>query len=160
MRTFTLPGRPGIKLLIGKKKPAGKSMITQAVVFRKKYYNEKTANDWIKKNNSLLKCRIKNPSDYFKVKDFKINSKAVDLYWQFHGAPPAKLKQKEFDFKGGLVRLGQAEGVLYKSNKYNNPNQPYIHAFDKPLPDLYSNINGNTLVIKGKFRIDQRGIVG
>ena len=83
------------------------------------------------------------------------------MFSDFHGYGPRMQKIENFDLDGGLIKLAKAVEISYRSDKYGgDPLQEYTHDFEKPFPNLYTNLAGNILVIKGRFKIDKRGIVG
>jgi len=90
----------------------------------------------------------------------KVNKGQRKLYETFHSQPPKGARVTNFNIEKGLVVLGKADGILYVSDKWGNPGQKYIHKFKKPYPVLFSNLQGNTLVIKGNFKIKPGGITG
>ena len=87
--------------------------------------------------------------------------KALKLFKDFRGYNPKNFRTRNFDFSGGLVLLGECDGVLYVSDKYGGAkNQTYIHKFNAPYPKMFCNLKGNILVIKGNFKILKEGITG
>lgn len=100
----------------------------------------------------------KNPCT--RAKNPLISRPLSELYRDFHGADAKGRGELFLDIERGLIRLGNADGVLYLSKKHGGQEKAYIHKFNWPYPDLYSNLAGNTLIVHGNFKIRKEGITG
>lgn len=90
--------------------------------------------------------------------------RALRLSEEFHGAAPRKISRTFIDWPRALVQIGSAAQVDYISDKFDGKLRQYFHQFEKPalvLAGASPQRDGdNLLIIKGKFKITQKGIEG
>jgi hypothetical protein len=90
--------------------------------------------------------------------------RAVDLSREFYGFDPRHIKKIEFNCPKTMVSLGHCAQIDYVTDKYDGIERQYYHQFKGPCVVFASaepQPNGqNALIIIGKFKIDDRGIVG
>jgi hypothetical protein len=154
----TIPLKEGVKLIRGKI-PGEKKYFTQAAIFSKKTFKEpRAAAAWIKKHPGI----IKNPCTPAPAENsaVHIGRELSELYRTFHGADHKKIGAVDLNIETGLIRLGSCDGILYRSKKHGGIERAYIHKFSKPYPDLFSDVDGDALIIKGGFEIKSGGITG
>ncbi len=89
--------------------------------------------------------------------------RGVELYRRFNRFAPTALKRVAHprQVPALLVELGEAVGIIYRSDKWQRGRpRTYIHFMEEP-PQLASNVEGTQLfLIGGKYRITPRGIEG
>ncbi|MFI5243731.1 MAG: hypothetical protein ACHQQR_00780 [Gemmatimonadales bacterium] len=61
---------------------------------------------------------------------------------------------------GHLVLLGELVAVTYRTVKFGDGDSDYEHKFKGPRPRLVYNAAGGLIIAGGKYRIDDRGIIG
>lgn len=60
---------------------------------------------------------------------------------------------------GKLVELGEADHIVYKSDKWTGKKTEYIHEFTK-RPTVWANANKSVIAIVGAIRVRKEGITG
>lgn len=89
---------------------------------------------------------------------------AIKLSEQFHGARPRKIRELDFNEPQSLTLIGRCAQVDYMSDKYDGKKRRYFHEFTSPcllLADPKPQKDGSrVLVLYGKFKITERGIIG
>ena len=90
--------------------------------------------------------------------------RAAGLSRKFHGAAPRIVKHIDFRSPKCLALIGSCAQLDYVSDKWDGKRRQYYHKFEKPclvLADPDPQPDGSRLiVILGKFRITERGIIG
>jgi|GEM_PF-3698510 len=94
--------------------------------------------------------------------------KAVDrakkLSRRFYGFKPRRLRRCNVDWPKALVSLGWCAQVDYVTDKFDGRVRRYYHEFNPGVHVLAGadpQPNGDSLlVIKGKFKITEKGLVG
>ncbi|MHC4645187.1 MAG: hypothetical protein ACYTBJ_06780 [Planctomycetota bacterium] len=82
----------------------------------------------------------------------------------FYGFDPRRVRQVNLQFPKALALVGAAARIDYKSDKFDGKQRIYFHDFKCPVQIFMSEKkqpNGDEiLILKGRFRITPRGIVG
>lgn len=91
-------------------------------------------------------------------------NQALDLSRRFHGAKPRKVREINFRAPQSLVSIGQCAQLDYVSDKFDGRRRRYFHEFEQPctvLADPQRQADGQSLIVLlGKFKITERGIIG
>jgi len=94
----------------------------------------------------------------------KATMAAIELSRKFYGYDPRNIKSLNLVWPKSLVSLGACVQVDYASDKYDGILRQYYHEFEGPCVLLAApkpQKNGQMmLVILGKFKINDNGIVG
>lgn len=61
--------------------------------------------------------------------------------------------------EGAFELIGQADHIVYESDKWTGKKTEYIHEFKTP-PNIYANKAKTMLVLTGKIRVKKEGITG
>lgn len=94
-------------------------------------------------------------------KDREAIDAAARVFKEFHGWDAENVTEEETPDMSTLVELGDALGVLYRSDKFNGRRRRYIHEFGRAKPRLFGTADGKALVIfGGKLDIKPEGITG
>jgi len=90
--------------------------------------------------------------------------RASRLSKKFHGAAPRIVKHIDFRSPKCLALIGSCAQLDYISDKWDGKRRQYYHKFEKPclvMADPDPQPDGSRLiVILGKFKITERGIIG
>jgi hypothetical protein len=90
--------------------------------------------------------------------------RASKLSKKFHGAAPRTVKHIDFRSPKCLALIGSCAQLDYISDKWDGKRRQYYHKFEKPclvMADPDPQPDGSRLiVILGKFKITERGIIG
>lgn len=92
--------------------------------------------------------------------------KVLDLFAEFHefqagAVTVVKIQQKKMPSL--VVHIGELVELTYRSDKWEQQGGiavDYTHKFEKPLPVLVSDADGNLYIIGGVYKITSDGIVG
>lgn len=91
-------------------------------------------------------------------------NQALDLSRRFHGATPRVVREINFRAPQSLVAIGECAQLDYVSDKFDGKRRRYFHEFEQPckvLADPQRQTNGQSvIVLLGKFKITERGIIG
>lgn len=105
-----------------------------------------------------------NPCKAVKVKNPSPVERASKLSKKFHGAAPRTVKHIDFRSPKCLALIGSCAQLDYISDKWDGKRRQYYHKFEKPclvMADPDPQPDGSRLiVILGKFKITERGIIG
>ena len=90
--------------------------------------------------------------------------KALALSKAFYGFDPRSLKRRNITWPKALVFLGACPQVDYITDKFDGKKRQYYHEFKRPTlifagPTPQKN-GDNVLIIIGKFKITESGIIG
>jgi hypothetical protein len=90
--------------------------------------------------------------------------RAAGLSKKFHGAAPRVVKHIDFRPPQCLALIGSCAQLDYVSDKWDGKKRQYYHKFEKPClvmadPDPQPD-GSRMIVLLGKFRINERGIIG
>lgn len=92
--------------------------------------------------------------------------KAVEKSKEFFGFFPRGLKTTKIEWPTDLVIIGAAAQLNYVSDKFDGKMREYFHRFDAKnrtvvLLDADEQPDGSRLLIlKGHFKVDDRGLIG
>ena len=101
---------------------------------------------------------MKNPIER---KDLKptVEARTEKLYKAFHQLPVKRRKSITLPDTAGLVELGEALEIGYRSAKYDGKKKNYLHKFGKGVK-LYSTADAKGLLVcGGKMEVQDVGIV-
>jgi hypothetical protein len=94
-----------------------------------------------------------------KTREEKI-TEARKLFRDFHGydAEPGDIKMVEFPGEHICLVIGEAYGIMYKTEETK---EPYLHKFDeKDRPILVATSDGSqTFMLMGAYRFTDRGFM-
>lgn len=88
---------------------------------------------------------------------------ALELFREFHGfdAEAFDVETVPDGTPAVLVRLGELQAVVYRSDKWDGKARDYIHETRRPRPELCSTPDGRQLVLLGgAVRVAAEGLVG
>ena len=91
-------------------------------------------------------------------------NRAIDLSKKFHGLVPRRVRNVKIDWPKNLVLIGGCARLEYLSDKTDSKVRLYYHDFEK-WAAVYAApaaqpCGQNMLVIIGKFKITEDGIIG
>ncbi len=91
-------------------------------------------------------------------------NRAIDLSKKFHGLVPRRVRNVKIDWPKNLVLIGGCARLEYLSDKTDGKVRLYYHDFEK-WAAVYAAPTAqpggqNMLVIIGKFKITEDGIIG
>lgn len=97
-----------------------------------------------------------------KVTNANAEKKARELYNRFYHFPHRHVSRVNFKVPEALVYLGETARLDYITDKFKGKETVrYFHEFGEgyPYPQLYSNEEGDMLVIVNNFKIKPEGII-
>lgn len=91
-------------------------------------------------------------------------AKAVKLSREFFGFNPRKIKAMDLNVPTVMTHIGGCPEVHYINDKWTGKLVQYYHKFGKDcqiyaFPDPQKN-GDNVLMIRGKFKITEDGLIG
>jgi hypothetical protein len=96
--------------------------------------------------------------DTFEKTKGKIPKDGLRLYKRWHQYDAESAKLGRFN-ETGLIEIGRARNIVYRSRKWSKRKTGYVHLFDRP-PIVFKNKKG-LIVLKGySILITERGIEG
>jgi hypothetical protein len=91
-------------------------------------------------------------------------NRAIDLSEKFHGLVPRRIRRTDVKWPLNLVLIGGCARLEYLSDKTDGKVRLYYHDFEGPAQVYAAPITQpggrNMLVIIGKFKITEDGIIG
>jgi len=91
-------------------------------------------------------------------KEGKTIDKARSLYSRFTDFD----SEKSFSLQAAtdkMMKIGQADHIVYSSDKWTGRSVEYIHEFNKP-PDIWANRDRSVIALIGAIRVKREGITG
>lgn len=91
-------------------------------------------------------------------------TQAARLSQRFHGFRPRRLKRVTLTWPKALALIGHVVRLDYLSDKEDGKSRIYTHDFEQPVQAFASRSGKreqkNLLLLRGKFTITEKGIVG
>ncbi len=86
--------------------------------------------------------------------------RTAEMWNEFPATDARRVKVRSRQIPKHLVKLGDLDAVVYRSNKYGGNPKLYEHRFKRPLPVLTSDPDGRVMhIVGGGFKITGDGLV-